>query len=184
MVSLHKIKFFSLDESITLTNEEKIETIQQSPPIGVPKSGGYNLDFLDNLDDPNFNPFETKTKVVEAFGESNDVENKPNSQQIEQDMKANDNQEPTMKKHISTTSKKKTLSKNKETENDTNKEDKPEKPKKVLPPKPWLMKKSLKLKSMKESENVVNANDEFQIDILVPSGDSRKGNLRFSSLIC
>ena len=57
MVSLHKIKFFSLDESITLTNEEKIETIQQSPPIGVPKSGGYNLDFLDNLDDPNFNPF-------------------------------------------------------------------------------------------------------------------------------
>ena len=28
-----------------------------------PKPSGYNLDFLDNLDDPNFNPFATKSKV-------------------------------------------------------------------------------------------------------------------------
>jgi len=36
------------------------------PP--APK-GAYNLDFLDNLDDPNFNPFETKTKVENKFDE-------------------------------------------------------------------------------------------------------------------
>jgi hypothetical protein len=28
-----------------------------------PAKGGYNLDFLDNLDDPNLDPFATKTKV-------------------------------------------------------------------------------------------------------------------------
>ncbi len=29
----------------------------------VPASKGYNLDFLDNLDDPSFNPFQTKTAI-------------------------------------------------------------------------------------------------------------------------
>ena len=28
---------------------------------------GYNLDFLDQLDDPNFNPFATKTAVKAWF---------------------------------------------------------------------------------------------------------------------
>ena len=37
----------------------------------VPKAGGYNLDF-DKFDDPNFNPFETKTKVVEVALPSNE----------------------------------------------------------------------------------------------------------------
>ena len=36
----------------------------------VPK-GAYNMDF-DKFDDPNFNPFETKTKVVDKF-DDNDV---------------------------------------------------------------------------------------------------------------
>ncbi|XP_063882247.1 titin-like isoform X6 [Scylla paramamosain] len=31
--------------------------------IPIPPSKGYNLDFLDNLDDPNFNPFASKTAV-------------------------------------------------------------------------------------------------------------------------
>merc|ERR1712004_347520 len=35
--------------------------------------GGYNLDFLDQMDDPNFNPFETKTKVV---NENSEIEEK------------------------------------------------------------------------------------------------------------
>ena len=34
------------------------------------------MDFLDNLDDPNFNPFETKTKVVELFGDSKEEDMK------------------------------------------------------------------------------------------------------------
>jgi hypothetical protein len=29
----------------------------------VPAPKGYNLDFLDNLDDPSFNPFQTKTAI-------------------------------------------------------------------------------------------------------------------------
>ena len=32
------------------------------------KKGAYQIDF-DKFDDPNFNPFETKTKVVNAFDE-------------------------------------------------------------------------------------------------------------------
>ena len=36
----------------------------------IPPSKGYNLDFLDNLDDPNFNPFETKSGVTVCFSES------------------------------------------------------------------------------------------------------------------
>merc|ERR1712126_47973 len=73
------------------------------------------------------------------------------------------------------TTKKKILTKKKETENDANKEEKPEKPKKVMPPKPWLMKKSLKLKNMQESENTTSANDEFKIDILAPSLEPKTG---------
>merc|ERR1739838_685096 len=40
--------------------------------VRVP-SKGYNLDILDNLDDPNFNPFETKTAVVDKFYDSTPV---------------------------------------------------------------------------------------------------------------
>ena len=37
-----------------------------SPPLAPPPSKGYNLDFLDNCDDPNFNPFATKTAVANS----------------------------------------------------------------------------------------------------------------------
>ncbi|KAF0293598.1 Transforming acidic coiled-coil-containing protein 3 [Amphibalanus amphitrite] len=36
-----------------------------SPPL-APPSKGYNLDFLDNCDDPNFNPFATKSAVANS----------------------------------------------------------------------------------------------------------------------
>jgi hypothetical protein len=31
---------------------------------GIVAKGGYNMDFLDQLEDPNFNPFQTKSRVV------------------------------------------------------------------------------------------------------------------------
>ena len=42
-----------------------------SSPAKPASSGSYNLDFLDKLDDPNFDPFTTKTKVT------NDQEGQP-----------------------------------------------------------------------------------------------------------
>ena len=50
----------SVEDQIEMDGEEKQEIIEEPP---LPKSSGYNLDFLDKLDDPNFNPFETKAKV-------------------------------------------------------------------------------------------------------------------------
>ena len=46
-------------------------------------------------------------------------------------------------------------------------ENKQEKPKKVMPPKPWLMKKQLKLKNM-GSEVETNEENGLIIDIAVP----------------
>ena len=146
--------------------------------LPLPKKG-YNLDFLDNLDDPNFNPFETKSKVVVAFGASDNKEINQTTKDIAEEVNTNDVKEAAIKKRVSTTSKKKILTKKKEAENDANKEEKPEKPKKVMPPKPWLMKKSLKLKNMQESDNTAIANDEFNIEILAPSVEPKTGNLIF-----
>jgi len=42
------------------------------PPV---QGKGYNLDFLDNLDDPNFNPFETKNTVKNVISESSNAPN-------------------------------------------------------------------------------------------------------------
>ena len=39
---------------------------------------GYNLDFLDNLDDPNFNPFETKTGIKDNFASTETAASRPN----------------------------------------------------------------------------------------------------------
>ncbi|XP_063604729.1 transforming acidic coiled-coil-containing protein 3-like isoform X8 [Penaeus indicus] len=50
----------------TVINNNITETEVKSEPeedLPIPPSKGYNLDFLDNLDDPNFNPFATKTSV-------------------------------------------------------------------------------------------------------------------------
>ena len=178
MINQSKCIFFKLDSSITIAKDDNIQEIEQSPPINVPK-GGYNLDFLDNLDDPNFNPFETKSKVVVAFGASDNKGINQTSEDIAKEINTNDVSEAATKKRVSTTTKKKILTKKKETESDANKEEKPEKPKKVMPPKPWLMKKSLKLKNMQESENISSINEEFNIEILAPSVEPKTGNLIF-----
>lgn len=50
----------------TVINNNITETEVKSEPeedLPIPPSKGYNLDFLDNLEDPNFNPFTTKTSV-------------------------------------------------------------------------------------------------------------------------
>ena len=45
-------------------------SVQEADDSPLPPAKGYNLDFLDNLDDPNFNPFETKTAIKDNFGTS------------------------------------------------------------------------------------------------------------------
>ena len=53
--------------------EPQIENSQMEPgdeDVPLPKRGAYEFDF-DKFDDPNFNPFETKTKVVNAFDQPN-----------------------------------------------------------------------------------------------------------------
>ena len=57
-------------------------------------------------------------------------------------------------------------------------ETKKEKSKKVMPPKPWLMKKSLKLKRAEETENITNIDDEIKIDIVRPYAPCTKGMIR------
>jgi len=58
--------------------ETKPEAVIPTPsetedePLPPAPKGAYNLDFLDNLDDPNFNPFETKTKVENKFETKSD----------------------------------------------------------------------------------------------------------------
>ncbi|KAK4309401.1 hypothetical protein Pmani_018978 [Petrolisthes manimaculis] len=49
----------------TVADEEVCDQENRSDPeeLPLPPSKGYNLDFLDDLDDPNFNPFATKTAV-------------------------------------------------------------------------------------------------------------------------
>ncbi|XP_047475597.1 LOW QUALITY PROTEIN: transforming acidic coiled-coil-containing protein 2-like [Penaeus chinensis] len=51
------------------TPEEPSGTQEEDEPI-LPKKG-YNLDFLDNLDDPNFNPFSLKTTVTNSPDKKN-----------------------------------------------------------------------------------------------------------------
>ena len=48
--------------------EEQMEVDEEPPP---PPKGAYDIDYS-KFDDPNFNPFETKTKLVETFDEPGD----------------------------------------------------------------------------------------------------------------
>merc|ERR1719427_1000951 len=51
--------------SIKIDPDQFSNGCEQMPSSSsAPKSKGYNLDFLEMCDDPNFNPFETKTNVV------------------------------------------------------------------------------------------------------------------------
>ncbi|XP_071518657.1 uncharacterized protein [Panulirus ornatus] len=45
-------------------NNNRVKEIKSEPEeLPIPQSKGYDLDFLDNLEDPNFNPFVTKCSV-------------------------------------------------------------------------------------------------------------------------
>ena len=95
--------------------EQKEEDVEEKVP-----SKGYNLDFLDNLDDPNFNPFETKTAVINKFEDS-----PATSQKVETSAETEKKEEPA------------------EVVPEKPKEIK-KKPVKAQPPKPWLKKKTAK----------------------------------------
>ncbi|KAK7073519.1 hypothetical protein SK128_022754, partial [Halocaridina rubra] len=66
------------NESVNGT-DHKLDADDELP---IPPAKGYNLDFLDSLDDPNYNPFATKSSVSnsppkEGFVVPNDQEIKP-----------------------------------------------------------------------------------------------------------
>merc|ERR1712223_2269121 len=88
----------------------------------VPAAKGYNLDFLDKMDDPNFNPFETKTAVIEKFDSS--------APQEENGAETSLDQNPSQDKQ--------------ETEQSDQKAEEDSKEKKPVAKKPWLKKPSLK----------------------------------------
>ena len=74
----------SVDEKSVSETESKPEQEEEVP---IPPSKGYNLDFLDNLDDPNFNPFATTTTVSnsppkEGFTLPDDQEEKPKTKVV------------------------------------------------------------------------------------------------------
>ena len=165
------ISYFLLrKEAGTVSKDASFQEMEQPIPSGQVK-GGYNLDFLDNLDDPNFNPFETKTKVVELFGDSKEEDIKKDIVNIAEETKPF-TKKPTVKKAV----KKKTVKPAEEGEKAA--ENKQEKPKKVMPPKPWLMKKQLKLKNM-EPETETNEENGLIIDIAVPPSSKSIGLYRF-----
>ena len=79
-----------LNETFDLPQPEVQETKPEVQPAPEPEEelppapkGAYNLDFLDNLDDPNFNPFETKTKVENKFETKPDSESPKKVEAIE-----------------------------------------------------------------------------------------------------
>ena len=154
----------------TISKDASFQEMELPIPSGQVK-GGYNLDFLDNLDDPNFNPFETKTKVVELFGDGKEEDMKKDIVNIAEETKSF-TKKPIVKKAV----KKKTVKPEDECEQDA--ANKQEKPKKVMPPKPWLMKKQLKLKNI-ESKTEINEEKELIIDIAVPASSKPIGLYRF-----
>ena len=111
-----------VEESKPEIQESKPEVCDQPPPpeaeeeLPPAPKGAYNLDFLDNLDDPNFNPFETKTKVENKF------ETKPDS-------------ETPKKVEASESSEKSSEPANKNTENDSDQLNLDFEPPKRAPPK-------------------------------------------------
>merc|ERR1712142_1230571 len=132
---------------------QPVEAEESEDVIPVP-SKGYNLDFLDKLDDPNFNPFETKTAVVNKFEENAPViesaadENGHNSNAITESNKSIE-QKDDKKEKVEEEKKENTAEE--------------KKPKKALPPKPWL-KKGPKKKAPEETPE-----EEKEDEIVVPS---------------
>ena len=160
-------------ESSNETEEVMMET-EDSEEI-VPPSKGYNLDFLDNLDDPNFNPFETKSGVTVCFSESAPVAQAQAFPQTSiavtseetKDLPSTEDAQPQKKplpKKPWLKSKKKAA-----TGEETDKTEKTKKvPSKPLPPKPWLKKKSAVPADEAPKAEEVETNIEEE-EIKVPS---------------
>lgn len=166
------------DTKTDIIEEKKVEKVKKSPPkkpwlnkmkkkpvptveaesatesedvIPVP-SKGYNMEFLDQLDDPNFNPFETKTAVKNNFEDSKPVT------EVATEEVAPDNADSIVLKESTPEEKSEEA---KEEKKGKDKEEK--KPRKAQPPKPWL-KKGLKKKVPDEINEA-----EKEEDIVVPS---------------
>ena len=126
---------------------EEIEKETDEAPedeVKVP-SKGYNLDFLDNIDDPNFNPFETKTSVVETFQDTSSLAegNIPDLSKDEEKVPIEVG--------------------NKEVKDEV------KKPKKELPAKPWLKKGKKKVEEplkVEEDEELKVPAKGYNLDFL------------------
>ena len=117
--------------------------------IIVPPAKGYNLDFLDQLDDPNFNPFETKTAIKDNFG-TTDVESLPQGETAAEliekpEEKKKEVKKKPMGKKVSKPAVKKIVKDDKESTNEdgskSEQSESPKQPTKRDVPKPWLKKK-------------------------------------------
>jgi hypothetical protein len=117
--------------------------------IIVPPAKGYNLDFLDQLDDPNFNPFETKTAIKDNFG-TTDVESLPQGETAAEliekpEEKKKEVKKKPMGKKVSKPAVKKIFKDDKESTNEdgskSEQSESPKQPTKRDVPKPWLKKK-------------------------------------------
>merc|ERR1712130_89824 len=127
-----------------IEQSDDVKQTEEEDDSPAPPSKSYNLDFLDKLDDPNFNPFETKTAVQNHF---ETTESAPLQDQIGE---GNDD-------------KTKTEELKKETIPEVVEEKKVEKVKKPLPKKPWLNKTKKKPAPSVESEPVPSVESE-QVD--------------------
>merc|ERR1712128_43603 len=115
---------------------ESEPAIESDDVIPVP-SKGYNLDFLDQLDDPNFNPFETKTAVVNNFDENQPITEASELSQENENIVKVINVENNSEEKTDTSKEEK---KEEKTEEKTEDKKEKTKPKKAQPPKPWLKK--------------------------------------------
>ena len=93
-----------------------------------------------------------------------------------QENKISTNKTLNTRRKVAVTSKKKVVN---EIKND---ETKIEKPKKVMPPKPWLTKKSLKLKGVEESESTKSEGNDIKIDIVLLPSAGKPGKYYFPYL--
>jgi hypothetical protein len=117
-----------------------------SPP--PPPAKGYDLSFLDKLDDPNFNPFQTKTAVANTFDTSSAAP-PPSTESIAGEIHPNKSAKE-VPPPDSTANTETVRSSEKKSAKPPADQDKP--PKKALPPKPWLKKKSTEAPS--EESNI------------------------------
>merc|ERR1719422_958533 len=118
----------------------------------MPPTKSYNLDFLDKLDDPNFNPFETKTAVQNHFDTTESVQPPVQTNENKDDKHLPESEEP--KKDVTS---------------DVVDEKKVVKVKKPLPKKPWLNKARKKPAPVVESERVPPLeSDQTETEDVIP----------------